>query len=199
MKIGRIRTFGCPLLIFILSHAAAWAQSTASINGAVKDPSGAVLPGVEVTVTQAETGLKRTAVTNETGAYTLTNLPVGPYRFEATLPGFRTYVQTGIVLQVNDNPLINAVLEVGQVTETVEVQANAALVETRTTTIAQVIDNQRVLELPLNGRQVTELVLLSGVANVGGVNSNNSGIRNYPTTTISVAGGAGNGIVYLLD
>ena len=146
-------------------------------------------------MTQTETGLKRNAVTNETGSYTLTNLPIGPYRLEAVLPGFRTYAQSGIVLQVNDNPIVNAVLEVGQVTETVEVQANAALVETRTTTVGQVIDNQRVLELPLNGRQVTELVLLSGVAVVGGVNANNSGIRNYPTTTISVAGGAGNGIV----
>jgi carboxypeptidase family protein len=187
------------LLVCGLSGTVALAQSTASVSGSVKDPSGAVLPGVEVTVTQTDTGLKRSTVTNETGSYTLTNLPIGPYRFEASLPGFRTYAQTGIVLQVNDNPLINVVLEVGQVTETVEVQANAALVETRTTTIAQVIDNQRVLELPLNGRQVTELVLLSGVANVGGVNANNSGIRNYPTTTISVAGGAGNGVVYLLD
>jgi outer membrane receptor protein involved in Fe transport len=195
----RIRTTLLALLISALLCLNAWAQSTASINGSVKDPSGAVLPGVEVTVTQTETGLKRSAVTTETGSYTLTNLPVGPYRLEAVLPGFRTYVQTGIVLQVNDNPVVNAVLEVGQVSETIEVQANAALVETRSTTIAQVIDNQRVLELPLNGRQVTELVLLSGVANVGGVNANNSGIRNYPTTTISIAGGAGNGIVYLLD
>ena len=79
---------------------------------------------------------------------------IGPYRLEATLPGFRTFAQTGIVLQVNSNPVINAVLEVGQVTEQIEVQANAALVETRTTGVGQVIDNQRVLELPLNGRQV---------------------------------------------
>src|SRR6266704_2358404 len=187
-------------LIFLLSCASVWAQSsTAQINGTVKDQSGAVLPGADVTATQTATGAKRSAVTDETGSYTLTNLPIGPYTLEMALPGFRTYVQSGIVLQVNDNPLVNAVLEVGQVTETVEVQANAALVETRTTTVGQVIDNQRVLELPLNGRQVTELVLLSGVAVVGGVNANNSGIRNYPTTTISVAGGAGNGIVYLLD
>src|SRR5436309_10351054 len=187
------------LLMAAINCGVVWAQTTASVSGSVKDPSGAVLPGVEVTMTQTDTGLKRTAVTDETGSYILTNLPIGPYRLEAALPGFRSYAQTGIVLQVNDNPVINAVLEVGQVTETVEVQANAALVETRTTTVGQVIDNQRVLELPLNGRQVTELVLLSGVAVVGGVNANNSGIRNYPTTTISVAGGAGNGLVYLLD
>src|SRR5438552_8090879 len=87
------------------------AQSTAQISGAIKDQTGAVLPGVEVTMTQAETGFKRTAVTDETGSYVLPNLPVGPYRFEAALPGFRTYIQTGITLQVNSNPIINAVLQ----------------------------------------------------------------------------------------
>ena len=142
------------LLSFLFSTVV-WAQSTAQISGAVKDQSGAVLPGVAVTMTQTATGATRSAVTNETGSYALTNLPVGPYRLEGTLPGFRTFVQTGIVLQVGDSPVVNILLDVGQVTETVEVQANAALVETRTTGITQVIDNTRVLELPLNGRQAT--------------------------------------------
>ena len=104
-----------------------WAQATAQINGTVHDQSGAVLPGVEVTATQTETGIARMAVTNETGSYVLSNLALGPYRFEAALPGFRTFVQTGIVLQVNSNPGINPVLEIGQVTEQFEVQPNAAL------------------------------------------------------------------------
>src|SRR3989454_7374934 len=145
-------------LVFAFSSVAVWAQATAQISGTVKDQSGAVLPGVEVTVTQTETSVSRTAVTNETGSYVLSNLPIGPYRLEAGLPGFRTYAQTGIVLQVNGSPVINAVLEVGQVTEQVEVQANAALVETRTTGIGQVVENARVLELPLNGRNVNELI-----------------------------------------
>src|SRR5438094_9337593 len=106
-----------------------WAQATAQISGSVKDQSGAVLPGVDVTATQTATGAKRSAVTNETGSYTLTNLPIGPYTLEMALPGFRTYVRSGIVLQVNDNPVVNAILEVGQVAETVEVQANAVLDE----------------------------------------------------------------------
>src|SRR5688572_16097155 len=187
------------LLVFVLMGATSWAQTTAEISGRVTDQSGAVLPGVDVTATQTDTGVTRNAVTNELGSYLLTNLPIGPYRLEVALPGFRTYVQTGIVLQVGASVTVNASLEVGQVAETVEVQADAALVETRTTSVGQVIDNQRVLELPLNGRQVTELILLSGVANSGGVNANNSGVRNYPTVTISVAGGMGNGLTYLLD
>src|SRR3954452_21587875 len=118
-------------LMCLLSSGDIWAQATAQISGTAKDQSGAVLPGVEIKVTQTETGITRDAVTNETGSYALPNLPIGPYRLEAGLPGFRSYVQTGIVLVVNSNPSINVVLEVGQVTEQVEVQANAALVETR--------------------------------------------------------------------
>src|SRR5262245_21569544 len=108
------------LLMLNLFTVIVWGQATAQISGTVRDQRGAVLPGVEVTATQTETGISRSAVTNETGSYVLPNLAVGPYRLEAALPGFRTFVQTGIVLQVNSNPVINPVLEVGQVTEQVE-------------------------------------------------------------------------------
>src|SRR5262245_17018772 len=120
-----VNAFGFVLLIGTLTSTTGWAQATAQINGAVKDQTGAVLPGVDITATQTETGISRTAVSDETGSYILPNLAVGPYRLEASLPGFRTYVQTGIVLQVNASPVINPVLEVGQVSEQVEVQANA--------------------------------------------------------------------------
>jgi hypothetical protein len=117
---------------------------------------------------------------------------------EVSLPGFRTYVQTGIVLQVGSSPEVNATLEVGQVSETVEVQANAALVETRSTGVGTVIDNQRVLELPLNGRNVMELIFLAGMANTSSVGFLTS-VRNYPTVQISVAGGITNWIHYNFD
>src|ERR1051326_4047396 len=95
------------LLICAVTCVTAWGQATAQISGAVHDQSGAVLPGVEVTATQTDTGASRTAVTNETGSYVLPNLPIGPYKLEATLPGFRSYVQTGIVLEVNSSPAVN--------------------------------------------------------------------------------------------
>src|SRR2546421_8592194 len=183
-------------LFSFLTCTAVWAQSTAQVSGTVKDQSGAVLPGVQATVTQTATGLTRSVVTDESGFYLLPNLPVGPYKLEASLPGFRTFEQTGIVLQVGSNPVINVALQVGQVAETVEVQADAALVETRNTGVGQVIDNVRVLELPLNGRQVTDLIILSGAAVGGGPQMTN---RNYPTDAISVAGGMNNGLSYLLD
>jgi hypothetical protein len=141
-----VRCLSVVLLVFVLSSSVAWAQATAQISGAVRDQSGAVLPGVEITVTQTDTGITRSAITNETGSYALPNLPLGSHRLEAGLAGFRTYVQTGIVLQVNSSPVINPVLEVGQVTEQIEVQANAAMVETRASGVGQVIENERIRE-----------------------------------------------------
>ena len=89
------------LILLVFSHTASpQTAATAQMNGTVRDQAGLALPGVTVTVTQTDTALMRTAVTDETGSYVLQNLPVGPYRFEAALQGFRTYVQTGIVLQV---------------------------------------------------------------------------------------------------
>src|SRR5947207_7886579 len=151
-------------LILALNSSTVWAQATAQISSSVRDQSGAVLPGVEIIATQTDTGVSRNTVTNETGVYVLSNLPLGPYKLEAALPGFRTFVQTGIVLQVNSSPMINPVLEVGQVSEQVEVQANATLVETRTVGVGQVVENARILDLPLNGRQVTDLISLAGGA-----------------------------------
>src|SRR5947207_13005063 len=131
-------------LVLTTGSASLFAQATAQISGTVKDQSGAVLPGVEITATQTDTGITRATVTNETGSYVLPNLVTGPYRIEAALPGFRSFVQNGIALQVNASPVVNPVLEVGQVSEQVEVQANAAMVETRSQGVGQVIENQRI-------------------------------------------------------
>ena len=183
-------------LISVLSCGALWAQATAQISGTARDQSGAVLPGVEVTATQTETGIVRNTVTNETGSYVLPNLAVGSYRLEAALPGFRTFIQTGIVLQVNSSPVVNVVLEVGQISEQVEVQANAALVETRSSSVGQVVENARILDLPLNGRNVADLITLAGAA----VQTDIPMPKNFAGSNyISAAGGLGFGVEYTLD
>src|SRR5437867_12668177 len=118
MKCALNYMFGISLIL-TLGYALAWAQATAQISGTVTDQSGARLPGAEVAATQTETGLVRTVVSNETGSYALPSLPTGPYKLEVSLPGFRTFVQTGIVLEVKGSPVFNVTLDVGQVTQTV--------------------------------------------------------------------------------
>src|SRR5204863_6732933 len=175
-----------------------WGQATAQISGTVRDQSGAVLPGVEVMATQTDTGIVRSTVTNETGTYVLPNLALGPYKLEASLPGFRTFVQTGIVLQVNSSPTVNVTLEVGQVSEQVEVQANAALVETRNVGVGSVVENTRILELPLNGRQAVELIALAGAATPAPITD--AAARDpFAKASFSVGGGLNTGVNFTLD
>ncbi len=183
-------------LALVLAATPVWAQATAGISGTVRDASSAVLPGVTVTATQTDTGVVRTTVSNDTGSYSLSNLSLGPYRLEAALSGFRTYAQTGIVLQVNSNPVVDPVLAIGEVTESVQVTAQAQLVDTRTSGVSTVVESQRIVELPLNARQVTQLITLSGFAVQTAASpgySMNTGVR------ISVAGGSDFGVAYSLD
>src|SRR4029450_10594184 len=138
--------------VLLLAATNAWAQATAQINGTVSDSSGAVLPGVSVVAIQTDTGFRREVVTDQAGAYALLNLPIGPYRLEASLQGFRSYVQTGIVLPVNRHPVIRVTLQLGQLSETLTVEGEAPLVETRNPAIGEVITNEQVEALPLEGR-----------------------------------------------
>ena len=138
------RTILSAALVSILAAGTGWAQAVAGsqVSGVVKDSSGGVLPGVEVTITKTDTGVVRTVTTGADGAYVFPNLPVGPYALKVVLQGFTTYVQQGIVLQVNTNPTIDVALAVGNVGEQLTVTANAATIETRSTGVGQVIDNQ---------------------------------------------------------
>ena len=185
----------------LFAGSLAFAQGTsASIAGTVRDSSGSVLPGVTVTSTQTDTGLTRTVVSDEAGRYTISNLAVGPYKLEFMLQGFRTFVQTGLVLQVAGSPTINAALEIGAVEESVTVQGESPLIETRSVGIGMVVDNQRVLELPLNGRETLDLVYQTGMAVSGGtLGGARGGATSTSPGTIAVAGGLANGTTYTLD
>ena len=189
------------LLLLGVAPAHAQSASTASIGGTVRDTGGGVLPGVTVTASHTETGQARAAVTGPDGAYLIPGLTVGAYRLEFSLSGFRTYVQTGIVLQVNTNPTVNATLQVGELSETIQVVAGTPLIETRAPGIGMVIENERVEELPLNGRQTLDLVYLTGLAAPSGTLSGARGGAAGPGSpgTIAVAGGLPNGTEYLLD
>jgi Carboxypeptidase regulatory-like domain len=184
------------LLLFALSAAAAWGQATAQIHGVVQDMSGAAIGGATVKATQTETGINRTVTTEAGGEYLLSNLPLGPYQIEVSKDGFSTTIQTGVVLQVGSDPTIPIALKVGAVSERVSVEANASQVETSSVGVGTVIETQRILDLPLNGRQPTDLITLSGLA----VQTGTSATYNMSTgVNISVAGGTSYSIQYNLD
>ncbi|HLK50902.1 MAG TPA: carboxypeptidase-like regulatory domain-containing protein [Bryobacteraceae bacterium] len=186
------------VLGIFLVCVAIWAQATAQIAGTVHDESGAAVAGADVKVTQTATGAVRTVTSGRDGGYVLPNLALGPYLLEVSKEGFTKYVQSGIVLQVDSNPTIDVALKVGAVTEQVTVEASASQVESHSTGVGQVVDNQRVAEMPLNGRDPHELVFLAGMSSSPGNGAINT-VRNYPTVVVSVAGGQGNGVGYSLD
>jgi hypothetical protein len=187
------------VLCLLGACAAAWGQgSTAQITGSVKDSAGLVIAGAEVKATQTATGASRTVTSAVDGSFVLQDLPIGPWMVEVTQQGFSKYIQTGIVLQVATNSVVDATLKVGAVTDQVTVEAGAALVETHTNGIGGVVDNQRIAEMPLNGRNPMELVFLAGMATYPGNGAINQ-VRNYPTVVVSVAGGQGNGTMFNLD
>ena len=191
-----LRSLSYLVVFVIVLGAALWGQATSQIQGVVEDPAGAAVPSAEVKATQTDTGLVRSATTSTDGSYVLANLPIGPYRLEVSKAGFSSYTQTGIVLQVATNPTVNVSLKLGTVSESVQVEANAALVETQTTSVGGLIDNKRIVDLPLNGRNPVELIQLTGAAIPGGAN----GTAGFPGgLNISVAGGLLSGIGYTLD
>jgi hypothetical protein len=193
-RVFRILCLG--VLALALTSGAALAQSTGELAGRVTDESGGVLPGVTVTATQTDTGFSRTVVTDGEGAWVMPNMPTGPYRMEVALQGFRTYVQTGIVLQVGQTPTLNAQLAVGNLEETVSVEAAAPIVDVRSAGISDVVENERIVELPLQGRQVTDLIVLAGAAVQTGTSDSRS---MQGGVSISVAGGLSFGVSYMLD
>ena len=151
-------------------------------------------------MTQTDTGAVRTTVTGVDGAYLFPSLVIGPYRLEVTKDGFSNYLETGIVLNVNTNPTVNVVLKVGSLNEQVMVKAEALSVETHSTAVGQVIDHSEVVDLPLNAREPTQLILLAGVSTTQGVVANDlNSNKNFPTITISVAGSNANQISFTLD
>ncbi|MDX2179753.1 MAG: TonB-dependent receptor [Bryobacteraceae bacterium] len=178
---------------FSMVSATLHAQSTATIFGSVRDTAGGVMPGASVTATHRETGLSRTATASEAGDYVFVQLPVGTFTVRATSPGFKESIQTDLLIQVNENRRVDFELQIGQVSEKVEVTAQSAQVETRTGTIGEVVDSRRIADLPLNGRNPVQLQLL--VAGAG----RRGGRDQQQNETVSINGSAFRGNNYALD
>jgi hypothetical protein len=199
-KLAMWITTGLSLLLF---HGVAMAQAVnnAQIHGVVLDPSGAAVPGAQITATSTNTGSTQNTVSGADGTFVLADLQIGGYTLEVAANGFNKYRQTGIVLQVGQNAEVNVPLKIGAASQVVQVSADAAMIETQDTSISEVMDQQRIVDLPLNGRQATDLILLSG----GAAEPPNAASRVVTThdyvnsVGISVSGGQINGNNYLLD
>src|SRR5215831_9607034 len=149
----------------VISLGSLRADVTASILGNARDSSSAALPQVKVTVTNVETNLTRSTVTDATGEYRFLSLPVGTYTVEAELNGFQKFAATGIVLTVDQQRRVDFALEVGSLQQKVEVSAASVQVETTSTQLGTVIENRSILNLPLNGRSYIDLLAIQpGVA-----------------------------------
>ena len=180
-------------------RCSAQALGAAQVSGTVRDSSGAAIVGAHVKITQVERKLDREVSTDAQGRYVAPELPVGPYQIEVSADGFKVFTQTGIVLQVGNNVEINVIMQIGTATEHVDVTAGTNMVETRDNEISQVIGQERIVDLPLNGRLATQFILLSGAAITAPAGKIISNRNIYSSTDISVAGGQSNALDYRLD
>ena len=140
----------------------------ATLSGTVTDPSGGHIPGVTVTVTHVERNTSSSAVSGDSGQYSIPFLLPGPYRVSAEMPGFKKYVRDGVILRVNDKQTVAIQLSLGDVSDTVTIVGDAPLVEAATGSRGQVVDNLKITDLPLNGRNpFTLLVVSTGVQYTG--------------------------------
>jgi hypothetical protein len=144
------------LLVFQLSAQ----QITGTIVGTVSDPSGSVVPGAEVTITNLDTNAARKTATDDTGNFTLPYLMSGNYKVVCSAKGFRPQMVDGVRLQVGQTMRVDLNLEVGDSSQTVDVQASAAVLQTENAAVGTVIDSQKIVDLPLNGRNFVQLAQL---------------------------------------
>jgi hypothetical protein len=148
-------------LLLVLVGRPVLAQSPAALNGIVKDASNAVVPGAGVTLTNVRTGSSQTRKTNNAGQYVFVDVQLGAYTLEVSKEGFATQKQTEFALEVNQTATIDLSLQVGTTATAVNVSAQATKVETSTAELGNVVGTQQVNSLPLNGRNFTQLLLLT--------------------------------------
>ena len=189
------------LVLALLVTTASFAQqSTGTISGTVSDQQGAVIPGAQVEVRNVGTNAVFATSSNENGLYVAPGMAVGEYEIAVESDGFRRSVRSGVTLQVGRNAEINVTLEIGQVTEVVEVIGEAPLVDTGGATIGEVIERKRVSDLPINGRGALALTMLTaGVISNAGPTNSGFGDRGIQLSSISINGSPNSMNAQMLD
>src|SRR6267142_1572699 len=148
------------VLCLLMLSVTLLAQVTGTITGTVRDRSGAVIPQARVTATNAETNLSRNVMTDGSGQYVVPPLVVGRYQIRVEKDGFAPFLQTGVLLQANTQVQVEAVLQVRSAIEQVTISSTPNLIQTNSSTLVQVVDQRQVTDLPLNGRNVLQLISL---------------------------------------
>jgi hypothetical protein len=191
------KTLLYPVLWWSLAHA----QGLSSLVGTITDPSGAAIPSATITATEVGTGFVRTVTSGPDGHYILPDLRPAAYTLTVQAGGFRHFSQTGINLQADQAATVNVKLEVGTASESVTVEASAVQVDTTTETLRQVVDNARMLEMPLNGRNAAALTsLVAGAVNAPPSQADQGKTKTFPVAvTISTNGTRQNQVSYRLD
>ena len=188
------------LLVIMAAVPASAQRATASIAGLVTDSSGAPIPGALIVVKSSSTGLQRTITSNDSGYYTITALPAGPYSITVTKEGFSTFGVPELVLQVDQNATANAQLQVGAVSESISVVGTVAAVDTRAATLNTVITKEMVADLPLNGRNVLQLLRVTpGTLTASGTFNQAATRPESGSELISASGGRGNSTTFVMD
>ena len=172
----RTKLFAVVILLFAVL-VPAFGQTFGDISGEVRDSSGATIAGAQVTVTNVDTNATRTAVSNEAGVYSFPALTPGTYNLKVEKAGFKTVTRPQILLQVQQSARLDFDLSVGQVSESVEVIRGRNALSTENATVGTVIENKRIVELPLNGRNYLQLVSLSPNVSYGFGNAGQAGSR----------------------
>src|SRR5215213_8180354 len=184
------------LLLLGFSQTAFAQEITARIDGQVTDPAGAVVTAATITLTNTKTGEVRTIMSDDNGSYTLTQVQPGTYDMSVRAAGFKEYLSKSLEINVNDRKTINVPLETGAVTESVTVTAEAPLIQT-SPTVGDVVENRRVVEMPLNNRNFMQLLtLVPGVTSSG---SSEIGIGLTNVVDFSINGTRRNSINFLVD
>ncbi len=150
------------VVVFSAAIGSSQISGTGSIQGSVADATGAVIPEAGIVLTNIATGVARNTVSSHTGLYSFPNIDIGTYTMTVTAPGFKTYDQQRIILEVGSSIGINVVMTVGETSQKVEVEALGLALQTEDSSYKQTIDEKTLTELPLNGRQITALIALSG-------------------------------------
>jgi Carboxypeptidase regulatory-like domain len=176
-------------------------QGLGQFTGSVTDPSGAAVPAAKVTVKETETGLSRTTVSSTEGYYTIPSLRPTVYNLTVEAPGFRSYTRNGLTLVADQAATVNVRLQIGGVNDTIQVTGESAQVDTSTATLKQVVDDRRIIELPLNGRNPATLTLLvAGAVSAPNAGTDQGQTKTYPgAMTISTNGSRNNQVNYMLD